>query len=223
MHDRRIDALSRKIAAEFSRRRMLGGLAGAALGWLGGAIAQPDARAIFVGSRCKHHGARCPYGSICAGRRKRKRCVCSPGLTQCGRERQARCYDLLTDPANCGACFANTCLLIANSACQSGRCCTRDGGDCARSCGAGASCPACCGGTCRLDGTCGPIVDCLASGAACPSGCVPGEACPGCCERTCNLAGDCAADGCVLYGGTCTESAQCCNDVPCTLNRCRYP
>jgi hypothetical protein len=34
------------------------------------------------------------------------------------------------------------------------------------------------------------------------------------------LAGDCATDGCVLYGGVCSDSSQCCGDVPCTLGRC---
>jgi hypothetical protein len=29
--------------------------------------------------------------------------------------------------------------------------------------------------------------------------------------------------GCALYGQTCSDNGDCCDGVPCTAGRCRYP
>ena len=226
MDTKRFDDLTQRLSSNSSRRRLLGGLASGLLAGLNGrsrARAASVKQEAFVGGPCKHHGRRCPSGAHCTVARKNKnrgRCECLPGLSTCGRGRNAACLDLRNDPAHCGSCD-NTCLIVANSTCQGGRCCALDGVFCATVCGQGAFCEQCCSGVCGSYGGCG-TQDCLAIGVYCPSGCTPGELCPGCCDGTCNLAGFCATDGCVLYGGECTDSAQCCNDVPCTLGLCRY-
>jgi hypothetical protein len=223
MEIKQVDRLSRRIAASASRRGLLAGLTSGLLAGFSGRApnrAVAEIRKPFVGGRCKPGGRKCPNGSSC----QRKRCRCLPGGTVCGESntKKAACWDLLNSPSHCGSCEKN-CLAIADSTCQGGRCCTVDGGGCAGTCGPGAWCGHCCSGTCRVDGTCGPIAICVPSGDACPGGCTPGASCPGCCDRTCNLTGDCASDGCVLYGGVCADTTQCCDRVPCTLGRCRYP
>ena len=218
MDSKKFDDLAQRFSANTSRRRLLGGLVSGLLASLTGHTQTAIAEKLRLGDRCKPGSRKCPPNATCV----KHKCRCLPGFTQCGKSKtkQAACFDLLNSPSHCGFC-ENTCLAVVDARCQGGSCCTIDGGACSAGCGPGALCGQCCSGTCRLDGTCGQITTCVPSGDACPSGCTPGEQCPGCCDQTCNLAGDCAVDGCVLYGGVCADSSQCCGDVPCTLGRCR--
>jgi hypothetical protein len=233
MDAERFDDLTRWFLTGASRRWLLGGLTSGVLAGLsvhkrGGAA---EKRKPYVGGSCKPKGRKCPAGSHCtrgcthcSKRSKRKRCECQSGLTLCGVSNtpSATCVDLSVSASHCGACEIN-CLAIAGSAtCLNGRCCMANGSECGSSCGRWAPCDLCCTGSCRLDGTCGPIADCVSNGESCPSACALDAPCPDCCGGICDEDGACTSD-CVPYGGSCTDSAECCDGVPCTLGRCRYP
>lgn len=102
------------------------------------------------------------------------------------------------------------------------QCCKLQGIACTHDC-------QCCGTLRCEQGTCVP---CVADGPACPAGCTANAECHLCCAGYCRVDGKCGPpQGCVEYGGVCTPSSVCCNDVPCTgpfpddgtPHRCRYP
>jgi hypothetical protein len=102
------------------------------------------------------------------------------------------------------------------------QCCKLQSIPCANDC-------QCCGSLRCENGTCVP---CVADGIACPAGCAANAECHLCCAGFCRIDGKCGPpQGCVEYGGVCTRSSDCCNDVPCTgpfpddgtPKRCRYP
>ncbi len=127
--------------------------------------------------------------------------------------------------------FVAQCCVVAGTAC---------GDDCQ-----------CCGSLRCQNGTCAPPPDvCHALAESCEDGepCCPGAgSCQGgrCCQADgvacgvlCRAESDCAAccagycrgdgrcgpvQGCTEYGQFCTSGAECCNAVPCTAGRCRYP
>jgi hypothetical protein len=103
----------------------------------------------------------------------------------------------------------------------------------------------CCGNPC-VNNKCGAANSCVGTGGACTasSDCCPGIPCtqpPGSTKGICGGtltsdggvadagsgvdAGSNLPDGgtCSLYGQLCASSAGCCNNVPCTAGRCRYP
>ncbi len=217
------DRLARRISRRVSRRSFVIAL-GPLIVLFDGRQPRTVAkrRQPYVGGSCKKKGRTCPPGSSCVGKSERGRCQCNSWLTLCGtpNTKAAGCFNLDTNPSHCGIC-ERTCLAQANGSCQDGRCCTSEGGECGDGCGAGAVCAACCSGLCRLDGRCGQIGTCLPAGNACPAGCQPGEECPGCCDQLCDLGGSCSFNGCVLAGGVCTESFQCCGELQCGDSRCQ--
>jgi len=192
---KRFDALVQQFQSTPSRRRLLGSLA---IGLLADSLGHTPTRTAaerpkpYVGGSCKPKGRKCPPGSFCTGRSRRKRCVCLPGLALCGTRntKWAACHDLLTTPSHCGFC-ENTCFAVADNTCQAGRCCTIDGGECSPECRPEAACASCCSGACRPDSTCGQLTTCVIRGTPCPGGCTAGSPCPACCEAFCNLSGQC--------------------------------
>lgn len=162
MDGHRFDALVRSFAGRRTRRRVLGGLVGSALGaiGLGGALAAarrgPD-RACRKTVECVD-GARC-----LADARGRLTCRCNAGLKACGERcipAAACCGDKecagLTTPCARGVCGEGQCQAIPfknGRTCPTGVCC--NGG-----------CVACCNGV----GNCGPCqaaTDCPGQDAEC--------------------------------------------------------
>lgn len=104
----------------------------------------------------------------------------------------------------------------------------------------------CCGNPC-VNNMCGAASSCVAQGGACTtvSDCCPGLPCvqaPGSIQGICGgtLLGDGGVSDagtstdagagtdsgtplCALYGQICAVAGDCCNGVPCTTGRCRYP
>jgi hypothetical protein len=114
MDDDRFDRLARSLRSGVSRRAIgrvtLGGALGSAAGfpaWFGPRDAA--AKCSALGKKCRK-GSRCCGGGKCKGRT----CVCKGDKEACG----DRCANLLTDPANCGACG----LSCADGQCVHGAC-----------------------------------------------------------------------------------------------------
>src|SRR6187402_2146971 len=93
----RMDALARELASgRLSRRaalrRALGGVAGVALpaALLTDTAVAGCPKSRDCGKKC------CPKGMKC----KKGKCKCKGGKKKCGK----KCFDVATDPANCGSC-----------------------------------------------------------------------------------------------------------------------
>ena len=118
MDGQRFDTLARAWGDRVSRRRLIGGLFGLAVG--AGALAVAD-DATAAGRTCRLAGAKCVQPRQCcsglcetATRRGRiRRCVCPAGKTEC----RGQCVDLGT---------TNNCLACGN-ACGAGQGCCEDG------------------------------------------------------------------------------------------------
>lgn len=113
----RFDALTRSLTSpETSRRRLLTGLAGSALGALAVALGVADAGATHTG--CRHPGKPCVRnGQCCSGRcSSRGVCLCPSGTTRVG----GRC-ELIGGSCPAGA---NTCTIVDVR-------CGTSGGNCA--------------------------------------------------------------------------------------------
>lgn len=171
MDNRTFDNVSRLIGSGATRRRVVGALIAA----VGGAVAVGSAPASAVQRpTCRVLAAGCTRANQCCSgfcerrtsvpRRKRFRCGCGDGLTQCG----TTCHDLDTDAGHCSDCFL-PCPETTDT-CLSGAC----------SCGGSAPCPdgdICCDGICydkfaekNHCGTCGNSCD----GGYCDGGvCAP--------------------------------------------------
>ena len=166
-------------------------------------LASDPANCGFCGNRCPADRAGCQGGSCCTrnGQRCPANCTAGQGCLGC-------CGGICDDT---GVCSANALP------------CLGDGRACPASCAPGAICYRCCSLTCLDNGTCGtPPPPCQPNGAACPAGCAAGSSCAGCCSGACGMGGACGAStSCLPYGGVCSSSAECCNDVPCTAGRCR--
>jgi hypothetical protein len=199
----RFDSLTRSIALATSRRGALRVLAATiAGGGLGAVTRLASARACrLVGETCGDRD-RCCSGSSCSP--QSQRCVCRPGLTNCG----GTCVDLRTDDRNCGECSA---------ACDDGVSCCE--GQCSVSPDDGT---ACCNGefanTTESDDHCGGC------GQACPAG-------THCCNSRCrDLQSDrryCATcyTSCAAGGGQCEAGVCHCHaKYDCgSANRCGRP
>ena len=95
MDSTKFDRLARALASAPSRRSVLAGLAGAALG-AGALAAEPAAAACRkVGDDCNRNGQCCDDARCRNGR-----CRCKSGFRAC----DGRCKDLDTDNDNCGRC-----------------------------------------------------------------------------------------------------------------------
>jgi hypothetical protein len=115
---------------------------------------------------------------------------------------------------------ADDCQCCGSLRCQNGRCVPApnvchslgDGCDDGEPCCPGA-------GTC-IGGQC-----CRSDGGSCPVGCSQEQECAACCAGYCRDDGRCGPpQGCQQYGQACTAgTGECCNAVPCTNGRCRYP
>lgn len=102
MDEIRFDELTRQLGRGISRRTVLSGLAGSALGAVLGLGGSRDASAA-----CRKGGAVCRKdGDCCTGvcgeidASGRGRCQCEPGLTLCG----TQCRSLSSDAKHCGGC-----------------------------------------------------------------------------------------------------------------------
>jgi hypothetical protein len=114
MDGRRFDRVTQALAAGVTRRRVLAGIF--ALAMTDGAA---DVAAAERGRRCQRVGVQCTRDGQCCtglcrtaalpGRRRRQVCSCPTGEQACS----GSCVDILTDPANCGAC---------GNVCESGEC-----------------------------------------------------------------------------------------------------
>jgi hypothetical protein len=77
---------------------------------------------------------------------------------------------------------------------------------------------------CPLSGSCVAGRCCVPGGASCSMFCGAEQNCGACCSGFCGSDGNCGSPhGCLEYGGFCSSSDECCNDVPCTAGRCRLP
>ena len=146
MDAQRFDALARGLARRASRRSVLRGAAGGAVaGVLVGAGVRPAGAQCPAGqtacggacvdlmtdmANCGACGEVCESGLVgvaCIGGAC-LRVTCPPALTECGtggepRPYEEHCFDLASDPNNCGAC-GNAC---ASGACTGGACAPSDG------------------------------------------------------------------------------------------------
>ena len=140
------------------------------------------ARCGRLGAKCERTGD-CCRGTVC----KRGRCRCAAGRKDCDGDKVCE-TDPLTDPRNCGAC-GTTCGVF--KVCSDGRCVCEPGRTpCGISC--------CRPGAACCDGRCVDLSDDPDNCGACGSRCGEGQVCQG---------GSC----CVPTGGTCSQSADCCN------------
>ena len=125
MDHQRFDAITRAMAGGTSRRRVLKGLAGGALGGLvsligiGGAEAR---RCRPIGRNCRAHADCCT--DHCNNDGNLYQCTCPPGLGDC--DGDGACETDVTTVTNCGACGndctanqpANTVAACTNGACD---------------------------------------------------------------------------------------------------------
>lgn len=231
----RFDDLTRTISRLATRRGALRLLSGAVAALGLGASGQPGMARVCrtVGDRCgKGIKGHCCPGAVCRrGKKGRGRCVCRPGLTQCG----DHCFDGPNDPRGCGPkcevcpeetdCCNGACCPAGQRCC--GGVCTDLTSDNANCGGCTQECPAgltCCDSRCRLFtddprhcGTCGHA---CRRGEICANGqcvCRPGYAdcgegfcrdlqsdvrnC-GACQAPCGSMQVCQAGQCVCQPGT---------------------
>jgi hypothetical protein len=173
----------------------------------------------FCVDHCLDLNAACHKGSdVCCDRDRSVECaIVEPqkGRTRCDTTVAAYVAQCCVVEGNL---CSNDCQCCGSLRCQNGVCapppnvCHALGESCVdgEPCCAGAG--ACTGGRC-----------CLGDGAACSQYCGAEADCVACCAGYCRGDGRCGPpQGCVEYGGSCTTSAECCDDVPCTLGRCRY-
>jgi hypothetical protein len=140
----------------------------------------------------------------------RSQCATAGGHARCCLAAQAACGN------DCDCCGALRCL---NGVCaQPPDVCH----GLAESCADGEPC-------CPGAGSCQGDRCCQADGAACGVLCSAEADCAACCAGYCRGDGRCGpVQGCVEYGGFCTTTEECCNNVDCTsgsdgVGRCRYP
>lgn len=228
MDPERFDAFARSFGSPGTRRRLLGGLLGSALGLVGlrGAAAVTCRAA---GSVCLHNGNCC--SGVCGptDATGRHRCLCRAGTEDCHRTCVDPANAYQSDPANCGSC-GHRCPGVAGgtATCTRGAC----GFVCAPGYSAlnGACCPEAnvCGPTC-LAAPCNPAqcLSCDSVAGACVSTCAGEEICQnGTCVAPCNpkscadFPGQCGAisDGC---GGT--LSCDCSGGQTCQSGTCACP
>jgi hypothetical protein len=135
MDHQRFDAITRAMAGGTSRRRVLKGLAGGALGGLVALVGMGDAEARRcrpIGRNCRAHADCCT--DHCNNDGDLYQCTCPPGLGDC--DGDGACETDVTTVTNCGAC-GNDCSAgqPANTiaACTLGQCsyaCRTGFGDC---------------------------------------------------------------------------------------------
>jgi hypothetical protein len=238
--DNSFDELTRALAGATSRRealRRLGGFVGGALlasvgldgGWARAGAGDPCKAAcrrcsprtrdqcISVCRACPGTTSLCgPCGAVvcCSGGRVcyNGRCVCPPGLTDCG----GYCADLRNDPYNCGGC-GRACS--GGEVCDNGACgCPSGLTDCGGACvdlasdpnncgGCGNVCsdptPHCAGGTCGDPNNCGGGGPCIFPFICCGGVCVDVTSDPyncGACYLQCAPSEVCAGGFCQSYG-----------------------
>lgn len=127
--------------------------------------------------------------------------ACAEGLTRCGEG----CYDVESDPNNCGACF---------NACQSGQVCDQK-----------ACASACSGGKTNCSGACVDLQSDPWHCGDCATACTPGSVCgSGTCNLTCPSGQTACAGSCVdtqsddQHCGAC--GAACSLGQKCTAGKC---
>jgi hypothetical protein len=110
MHEQRIDRIARHLVGTLGRRRVAGGLSAALIG---GLLLPASVVALCrpLGSACQATGQCCAY-MVC----RDHHCRCRRNWDNCGTD---KCFPLLVDPRNCGAC-GNFCPLGAT--CVDGAC-----------------------------------------------------------------------------------------------------
>lgn len=153
MDDSRFDALTKALAADASRHRLLRGIGVAALGAVGMTRHSDEADAA-KGRQCYGTGSSCAKGTQCCTDR-----VCAAGGAT-GRTSASGCPQP-ANPCQTAVCVGGQCGTsnVANGAgCDDGNACTT-GTTCQNGACLGGSlvqCPP--SGACHLAGTCGPAI-----------------------------------------------------------------
>ena len=238
MDDARFDSLARTLAGVASRRTTLAGvLGGFVVPLLAGdeTSARKRAHRKRAHERGRDHDG---HGAGVGAEKKKKKKKCKPPTTKCGK----KCFNLQTDPANCGGCGV---ACAASQACQGGVC-TCNGGTCSgcctgktcapgasdQACGKnGAACQVCSGGRTCQGGAC----TCPAGQAFCNGACIDVKNDPdncGSCGHECQITasfcnnGSCGScglsqqcldtgQGDICCNGACLDG-ECCSDGQCT-------
>lgn len=187
MDAQRFDDLTRFFARRTSRRAVLRGVAGgAATGLMVGVGARPAAAQTVCDAGLTDCGGVCvdlltdmancgACGALCESGLVGVACIagvcvrtsCPAALTSCGDNPnlpyEQHCFDLSTDPANCGAC-GNVC---ASGACSGGVCAPAEGEGCAEG---QADCGGVCIDTCCDNNNCGACGNVCGDGLTCFEG-----------------------------------------------------
>jgi hypothetical protein len=236
----RFDDLARSLVAGGTRRRVLGALAAAAIGFAAG---RPEADAA---RRCPKKKERCNGDCVpvCKGdmirNRRTCRCECPDGMKACGTTcvGDDRCCP---GEKTCGGgCIHEAeCCPHTHKACPDGTCLPKDAGQCCpaveQACAAapGGCCNTLAGEECTADGCCNTLVGettvcnnrcvdvasdpdhCGACGNRCQAGCQV------CDNGTCRTTGTCCQPGQIDCGGCGVTCGECewCNNGTCT-SRC---
>lgn len=158
-----------------------------------------DPSATYCGTSCK----------IVDPQKGMSRCnAVADFVAQCCQDKSYRC--------------SNDCQCCGSLRCVSGSCADPPPLE-TRCHGVGESCAdgePCCDGA----GACSGGRCCQSDGAFCPLGCTADGECQACCAGYCRGDSRCGpVAGCLEYGQVCSSGGRCCNDVPCTGGRCRYP
>lgn len=202
MDGNRFDGLAKGLAdGSVSRRSVLGGLVGVALGLLGLGGADAAQRCRGGGFVCRKNGECCSGACVPSGASGRRLCACASGTTPCG----TGCCD--SGSVCTGGANAHCCTPVAKSATCRGKT-----GTVRNNCGEPVDCcvPLCSGKQCGSDG-CGGSCGACSTTAACSTAACDGSACvlqpiPGCCTSPadCDDGNPCTADDCV--DNTCRHS-----------------
>lgn len=195
MDSQRFDDITRAFATEFNRRAILrplvAGLVGFGLTAINREIAAaPNDCAVFCADQPGARGAECRQ--VC------KKCAGGPPAVCFNESRGSfACFDVQSDPDNCGSC--GTVCEAPRTACANGSCACPPGTAFIQATGICRSCA-------ELLGTCAEASDCGTGGGdrACQNGCccvpagstslgcVPGVPVPNCCSGMCGANGRCA-------------------------------